>query len=58
METTKIEVDEKELIQATEDIVDFCQEKDIPELVAYMAMISIVKAMEEKLGFSHQERSQ
>lgn len=52
----EIQVDENELILAVGRIMAFCQSNGMSELVAYMAMISITKTMEEKLGFGLYER--
>jgi len=51
------EVDQHELIQATSDIMAFCQEQGMTELLAYMAMTYITKTMEEKLGFGSERRT-
>lgn len=49
-------VQQEDLIKAVKKIMDFCQEEDMTELLAYMAMISITSTMEEELGFNHKRR--
>jgi hypothetical protein len=51
-----IEVDEARLIEVTEALMDFCQEREFDELISYMAMVTITKAMEETLGFSNKRK--
>lgn len=58
IENYETEIDRQDLIDATQSIMDFCQGKGMSELLAYMAMITITKTMEETLGFGSARRTQ
>jgi hypothetical protein len=53
---SKILVNQEDLVAATTKLMDFCQQEGISELLAYMAMITITKSMEENLGFGTERR--
>lgn len=56
MSEGRIEVNQSELIKATTDILNFCQDTGISELISYMAMVHIMKTMEKVNGFWHEQR--
>ena len=53
----RIEVDEDEVIKAVKIIVKTLETEGIDELVAYMAMIHVTKAMEDVNGFGHEQKA-
>lgn len=57
MTNESVEVNKDDLIKATVALMDFCQAEGMPELLAYMAMITITHTMEEQLGFGNKRKS-
>lgn len=57
-EPENIEVYKEHIIKAVEMILAFCETQEMNEILAYMAMISITHAMEEKFGFGNKRRTQ
>lgn len=47
----EIEVKDSEVIHIVNQLHDYFSREDVDELVAYMAMMSICKILEEKRGF-------
>jgi hypothetical protein len=54
---TMNKVETEDVIRAVEAIMEFCQEKGISELLAYMAMIHLTGAMECQLGFGSKRKT-
>lgn len=55
--TAEFEVDEEELKGAIINIIDFLERERTPNLLGYMALVSIVKTLEDKFGYGNERRT-